>query len=276
MSSRGSRRTAEPELPGHWSEVDWTRYERDLIVARRRLRFVDIGQGPVVLLVHGLGMSWQCWLENILAIARDHRVIAVDLPGFGDSEPAVAVHGIAAYSDTLAELADLLGVRSATVVGHSMGGMVAQRLAIDHAALVSGLLLVCPGDPTLGRARKAVLVVAFRALHGLLRRRAITAAIVRSPRLQRAVLSGFVVDRTCITPALAVQLSRASGRPATSQAWSPRGATPPSTRCTRSAARRLWCGAARTAWCPPRAVPCWPNASRMLSWSCGRGWVTHR
>ena len=55
----------------------------------RWMNLVDIGEGPVVLMIHGLSGCWQNWLENIPFFARDHRVIAVDLPGFGESEMPV-------------------------------------------------------------------------------------------------------------------------------------------------------------------------------------------
>jgi pimeloyl-ACP methyl ester carboxylesterase len=56
-------------------------------VARRRIRYVDTGSGEPLLLVHGLGASWRAWEQNIPDLSTDHRVIAVDLPGFGGSEP---------------------------------------------------------------------------------------------------------------------------------------------------------------------------------------------
>ena len=49
----------------------------------REANYVDVGEGPALVFVHGLGASWQSWLENIPEFARDHRVVAMDLPGFG-------------------------------------------------------------------------------------------------------------------------------------------------------------------------------------------------
>lgn len=200
----------EPIAP--WTAVDWTGHEHDVIVGRRRLHFVDIGSGPVILLIHGLGMSWQCWLENIPALALEHRVIAVDVPGFGDSEPA-AVPAIGSFADTLAELAAALGVPELTVVGHSMGGVIGERMAIDHPGLVSRLMLVCPGDPSVGRLRLAGLTVAFWTLHALLARRRAAATYLRSPRIQRRVMAGFVADGASVSPALAAEMSHAFRAP---------------------------------------------------------------
>jgi pimeloyl-ACP methyl ester carboxylesterase len=58
---------------------------REAQLSESRVRF-DIGQGSPLLLIHGLG-NWQNWLANLPRLAERHRVIAVDLPGFGQSEP---------------------------------------------------------------------------------------------------------------------------------------------------------------------------------------------
>ena len=67
-------------------DIDWQEHLRWVRVEDRWMNIVDIGEGPVVLMVHGLSGCWQNWLENIPFFARDHRVIAIDLPGFGESE----------------------------------------------------------------------------------------------------------------------------------------------------------------------------------------------
>jgi pimeloyl-ACP methyl ester carboxylesterase len=69
-----------------WMDIDWQQHLRWVRVEDRWINLVDIGEGPVLLFVHGLSGCWQNWLENIPFFARDHRVIAIDLPGFGESE----------------------------------------------------------------------------------------------------------------------------------------------------------------------------------------------
>ncbi len=72
---------------GHsaWQDFDWSAIERQTELLGRAVNYVDVGEGPVLILVHGLSGSWMNWLENVPFFAADHRVIALDLPGFGHS-----------------------------------------------------------------------------------------------------------------------------------------------------------------------------------------------
>lgn len=67
-------------------DVDWREHQRLVRVEDRLVNVVELGSGPPLLFVHGLGGCWQNWLENLPEFARDHRVIALDLPGFGRSQ----------------------------------------------------------------------------------------------------------------------------------------------------------------------------------------------
>ena len=80
---------AVASAPEGWRAIDWHRQTRTVKVGRDEVSYVDLGEGDPVLLIHGLGGNWRVWLENLPALAhRNHRVIAVDLPGFGRSAPA--------------------------------------------------------------------------------------------------------------------------------------------------------------------------------------------
>ena len=125
--------------------------KRSLTVAGRRLRYVDVGAGPTLLLVHGLGASWRVWEDNIVDLAVDHRVIAVDLPGFGRSQTQLGAVTIARYAEALAELLDRLDLSATTCVGHSLGGIIAQHLAVLYPARVEALMLVSSAGQTPGR-----------------------------------------------------------------------------------------------------------------------------
>jgi pimeloyl-ACP methyl ester carboxylesterase len=90
------------------------------------LSFDRSGTGPPLLLLHGIGMGKEVWRPVTPLIARSHDVIAVDLPGFGDSPPgADTVEGLA---DAVAAFADSLGLDGFHVAGNSMGGGVALEL----------------------------------------------------------------------------------------------------------------------------------------------------
>ncbi len=125
-----------------WRSIDWRRARRHAIVAGRRVSYVDLGEGsPIVLvLVHGTGGCWQNWLENIAPLSLEHRVIAVDLPGFGGSEMPLARISFEEYADAVLDLSEQLELHAPTLVGHSMGGMIsleaARRRPGDAGAVV--------------------------------------------------------------------------------------------------------------------------------------------
>ncbi|MFP5328271.1 MAG: alpha/beta fold hydrolase, partial [Acidimicrobiia bacterium] len=74
---------AKPQAP--WREIDWSRHQRWVSVDGEAANVIDLGDGPPLVFVHGLSGSWQNWLLQLPEFSRDHRCIAVDLPGFGDS-----------------------------------------------------------------------------------------------------------------------------------------------------------------------------------------------
>jgi pimeloyl-ACP methyl ester carboxylesterase len=109
------------------------------------LHYVDRGQGPTIVLLHGNGSMIEDWVvAGILdELAKTHRVIAFDRPGFGHSErPRSRIWTPAAQAGLLAAALHQLDVETATVVGHSFGAMVATALALDHSSLVSGIVLI--------------------------------------------------------------------------------------------------------------------------------------
>ncbi len=101
-------------------------------------------RGEPVVLVHGLGNSSLVWRRVIAGLARDHRVVAPDLPGFGHSSPVPDADLLDAYVRFVAELIEHNGGVPAAVVGNSVGGAVALRLALIRPELVSRLVLVDP------------------------------------------------------------------------------------------------------------------------------------
>ena len=115
-----------------WAGIDWTPYTHDAAVHGRRVRYVDVGTGRPVVLVHGQGGSWQWWLRILPAVARNARVIALDLAGFGASEPVAAGDVFEEQVATVIGLLDELRLARATIVGHSMGGLVSLKVACGH------------------------------------------------------------------------------------------------------------------------------------------------
>lgn len=115
-------------------------------VAGRQLCYQDIGTGPAVVCLHGAGPGATGTTAYRLAIdvlSERHRVIVVDLPGFGASDP-VPIDGdlLRTYAAPMRALLGRLGLRDVDVIGHSFGGGVALRLALDEPGLVSRLVLI--------------------------------------------------------------------------------------------------------------------------------------
>jgi pimeloyl-ACP methyl ester carboxylesterase len=118
------------------------------------VHYIDRGSGPPVILIHGFGGHTFSYRHNIPMLAEHHRVIALDLKGFGYSErPAVGDYSLAEQAQLVLGLMDELGIGSASIVGHSMGGEVAMRIATAAPERVENLVLVASvsGDrfPTL-------------------------------------------------------------------------------------------------------------------------------
>ncbi|WP_411975545.1 alpha/beta fold hydrolase [Sulfitobacter faviae] len=111
-----------------------------------RLHVVDRGEGPVIVLIHGLMGQLRNFPPKLVeTLSEGHRVILVDRPGSGYSDPLPSGQDrISDQADAIAALIDRLELGAPTVVGHSLGGAVALSLALDHPARVGALALVAP------------------------------------------------------------------------------------------------------------------------------------
>jgi pimeloyl-ACP methyl ester carboxylesterase len=125
-------------------DVDWRTHQRWLRIQDRWANVCELGSGPPVLFVHGLGGSWQNWLENLVQTAgAGYRAIAVDLPGFGHSELPAQKVSISGYGRWIDELLSALEVdEPVRLVGNSMGGFIGCEVAIQFPARVERLVLV--------------------------------------------------------------------------------------------------------------------------------------
>jgi pimeloyl-ACP methyl ester carboxylesterase len=103
------------------------------------------GAGEPVLMLHGLGGTKASFLPTINALAAQHRCIAVDLPGFGDSaKPIAAPYHAPYFARAACAVLDALGVQRAHVIGHSMGGRAALDMGLRHTERVGALALLMP------------------------------------------------------------------------------------------------------------------------------------
>ncbi|WP_406144321.1 alpha/beta fold hydrolase [Streptomyces sp. NBC_01012] len=103
------------------------------------------GEGPAILLIHGIGDSSETWAEVIPELARHHTVIAPDLLGHGASDKPRADYSVAAYANGIRDLLGVLGIERATLVGHSLGGGVAMQFAYQYPERTDRLVLVSAG-----------------------------------------------------------------------------------------------------------------------------------
>jgi pimeloyl-ACP methyl ester carboxylesterase len=107
------------------------------------------GEGPVILLIHGIAGSSSAWRDVMPALARRYTVIAPDLIGHGQSAKPIGDYSLGAYASGLRDLLRVLGLTKASIVGQSFGGGVAMQLAYQHPDCCERLVLVDSGG--LGR-----------------------------------------------------------------------------------------------------------------------------
>ena len=111
------------------------------------LHYVEEGQGPAIVLIHGLGGFAESWRHNIPELSGHGRVIALDLPGFGRSGKPRRAYTTAFLAQALDGFLRTLGVDRVRLVGHSLGGAVAARYALEHPARVERLALLGAAVP---------------------------------------------------------------------------------------------------------------------------------
>ena len=104
------------------------------------IAYREAGEGPALLLLHGIGGSSKTWEEQYRAFAGGRRTIGWDAPGFGGSDPAPEPTADC-WADEAVGLLDRLGIETAVLLGHSMGGIIAPRVAARHAGRIDKLVL---------------------------------------------------------------------------------------------------------------------------------------
>lgn len=107
-----------------------------------KIRYVEAGSGPTVVLLHGMGGNAESWAATIPALAQKYHVIAPDQIGFGKSDKPLIPYRVAVYVDFLDALLKELKIDKATLVGNSLGGWIAASYTLTYPARVAGLVLV--------------------------------------------------------------------------------------------------------------------------------------
>jgi len=160
-----------------WLRIDWREHLRTVDVDTvaydgagpdpTPINYVEIGpaegdRGMPIVFVHGLGGCWQNWLENIPHFARHHRVVALDLPGFGQSPLPSWTISIASHGRVLLDFCRQLGLEGGAVVGNSMGGFVTAEAMTQSAEAFERMALVSAAGISHSRKLSGPSVTAAR------------------------------------------------------------------------------------------------------------------
>jgi pimeloyl-ACP methyl ester carboxylesterase len=212
-----------------WLDVDWREHQRWMIVDGQPVNTIELAPSgsastEAIVFVHGLSGCWANWLEQLPVFGAEHRVLALDLPGFGYSPMPEEPISISGYARLLDRLLGDLGIDAAAVVGNSMGGFVAAELAIAFPQRVERLVLVSPaGLSTTGDPRPLRALPTLRRLERVLTMStawftARSDAAMRRPRLREATLKVAASHPGRLPAALAAEQIRGAGKPGFLQA----------------------------------------------------------
>jgi len=135
---------------------------RTMMLSGNELSYLDAGEGPALLFVHGIMGSHRGWAQLVAELSSQWRVIAPDLFGHGSSAKPLGDYSLGAHAATLRDLLDALDIESAIVVGHSLGGGVAMQFEYLFPERVSRLVLVDSG----GLGREVSLLLRAATLPG--------------------------------------------------------------------------------------------------------------
>jgi pimeloyl-ACP methyl ester carboxylesterase len=202
-----------------WLDVDWRAHQRWHTVDGTRVNTIELGEGSPLLFIHGLSGSWPNWLEQLPVLAAEHRVIALDLPGFGSSPMPEQDISISGYARLLDGLLAQLGLDAVAVVGNSMGGFIGAELAIAFPQRVERLVLVsAAGISTLGDARTDRVLPSLRRAERILAASGAWVAsksdtVARRARLREATLYIVLRHPSRLPAALAAEQLRGAGKP---------------------------------------------------------------
>jgi pimeloyl-ACP methyl ester carboxylesterase len=133
--------------------------------------YSDHGGGPAVLMLHGIGCDGNDWSWLVSDFADDHRVIVADHRGHGQSTPNAGPYDAKTLAEDAANVLRRLSIEDAVVIGHSLGGLVASALAVEHPDMVTALVLVDPAygytDEALGPMGAVILPQPIEGMLGI-------------------------------------------------------------------------------------------------------------
>jgi pimeloyl-ACP methyl ester carboxylesterase len=134
----------------------------EIVLHGHRVRFHRAGEGPLLVLLHGIASTADTWSPIVQALATRHTVVAPDLLGHGDSAKPRGDYSLGAHASGVRDLVAALGYDRATVVGHSLGGGIAMQFAYQFPERIERLVLISSG----GLGREVHLILRAATLPG--------------------------------------------------------------------------------------------------------------
>ena len=172
----------------------------------------DVGSGsPALVFVHYWGGTSRTWDLVVLELSGHHRCVALDLRGWGGSDKLTQEFSFEIQADDVAAVANSLSLSEYVLVGHSMGGKIAQILAARRPPGLVGLVLVAPAPPTpmaVPKDRRRMMLDSYQTREGVEAAITILAERPLSPKLRQQVIDDAL-----------------SGSPSAKRAWTERGMT---------------------------------------------------
>lgn len=108
------------------------------------LSYFDVGQGPAIVFIHGLGSNKKSWSKTIAYLKDQYRCLALDLPGYGESYVGDCPRSMSFFSECIVDFVSALGIDNFHLAGHSMGGHIALYTAIHSPSSLESLILMAP------------------------------------------------------------------------------------------------------------------------------------
>jgi pimeloyl-ACP methyl ester carboxylesterase/putative sterol carrier protein len=144
-------------LRSHEGHPRWPKF-REVRAAGLRTAYLEAGEGPPVVLLHGLGATNSSMLPTMWDLARDHRVLAPDLPGFGESDKPLRSYNALFFARWLVDFLKKTEVERAFLIGNSMGGRIAIEAGLRFPERVERMVLLAPA-PAFLKNREYVRIV---------------------------------------------------------------------------------------------------------------------
>ena len=200
-----------------WTTIDWREHVRQAEIGGQRVNYADLGSGdaPPAVFVHGISGNWQNWLENIPRFAQERRVVALDLPGFGESDDLAGEPTMSGLGRAVEGLCDHLGLGRIALIGNSMGGFVAAETTIAFPERVERLVLCSSAGITTSELRREPVIAWGRAVSmGGARSAAEVRMAILRPRLRHLIFSLIARHPSRLPADILFEISKGAGRDA--------------------------------------------------------------